>query len=136
MEGSKRKTVCSAEFGSSVDKVWGIVTNHVVYGWRSDLSKCEVRSGGRFTEYSKKGFPTEFTVTLKIPYERYEFDMVNDNLTGHWTGIFEKVNGRTKVTFTEEVEVKNGLLRLLSGIYLKKQQKTYIEDLRKALEQQ
>lgn len=130
----EKRAECSAEFGSSVDKVWNIVTNHTEYAWRSDLSKSVVQEGGNaFTEYGKNGFPTEFTVTLKIPHERYEFDMKNSNLTGHWTGIFTKVNGRTRVTFVEEVEVKSRVMALFAGTYLKKQQKKYIADLRKAL---
>ena len=94
----------------------------------------EVKDGGNFfVEYAKNGYPTEFTVTLKIPHERYEFDMKNSNMTGHWTGIFTKSNGRAKFTSIEEVEVKGFIKKLFARIYLKSQQKKYIADLKKAL---
>lgn len=140
LKNSDRKEVymkraeCTVIFGSSVDKVWNIMTDNSNYAWRSDLSKIKVSDGGNsFTEYTKKGEPTEFTVTLKIPHERYEFDMKNDFMSGHWTGIFAKANGNTKVTLIEEVEVKNPVKSLFAGMYLKKQQKNYIADLKRAL---
>lgn len=129
-----KKVECSVEFGSSIEKIWKFVTDNTDYGWRSDLLKITVdNSGNSFTEYTKDGYHTDFTVTLKIPHQRYEFDMKNSNMTGHWTGIFTKINGRTRITFIEEVEVKNPVMNLFAGIYLKKQQKRYIADLRKAL---
>ncbi len=129
-----KKVECSVVFGSRIDKIWKLITDNTEYSWRSDLSKVTVIDGGtRFIEYTKDGYPTEFTVTLKIPHERYEFDMKNSNMTCHWTGIFTKVNGRTKVTFIEEVEVKKVIMRPFVGMYLKKRQKKYIEDLKHAL---
>lgn len=129
-----KKVESSVDFASSVDKIWQVVTDNSNYAWRSDLSRIEVKEGGNFfVEYTKNGYPTEFTVTLKIPHERYEFDMKNGNMTGHWTGIFMKANGRAKVTFIEEVEVKGLIKQLFAGIYLRNQQKRYIADLKKAL---
>ena len=129
-----KKVECTVDFGSSVDKIWQIITDNSNYTWRSDLAKIEVSDGGNhFVEYTKNGYATEFTVTLKIPHERYEFDMKNDNMAGHWTGVFHQVNGRTKVTFIEEVEAKGLVKQLFAGVYLKKQQKAYIADLKRAL---
>ena len=129
-----KRVECDAVFGSSIDKIWKFMTDNTNYGWRSDLSKVEVQDGGnRFIEYAKNGYPTEFVVTLKIPHERYEFDIENGNMSGHWTGIFTKVNGRVKVTFIEEVKVKKIIMRFFVGMYLRKQQKQYIADLKHAL---
>ncbi len=129
-----KKVECTVDFASGVDKIWQVVTDNSNCTWRSDLSKVEVKDGGNFfVEYAKNGYPTEFTVTLKIPHERYEFDMKNSNMTGHWTGIFTKSNGRAKFTSIEEVEVKGFIKKLFARIYLKSQQKKYITDLKKAL---
>lgn len=131
---SMQKAECTAEFGSSVDKIWDIMTNNANYGWRSDISDIVVQDGGNtFTEYTKKGYSTVFTVTLKIPHERYEFDMKNDAMSGHFTAVFLKVNGRTRLTLTEEVEAVGAVKKMFAGMYLKKHQKTYVSDLRKAL---
>jgi len=70
---------------------------------------------------------------LKNPYERYEFDMKNKNMNGHWTGIFSKDGSGTKIEFTEEIEVSNPIMNLFVKSYLKKQQETYVIDLRKSL---
>lgn len=129
-----QKAECTTEFGSSVNKIWDIMTDNANYTWRSDISDIVVQDGGNtFTEYTKKGYATKFTVTLKIPHERYEFDMKNDAMTGHFTAVFTKVNGRTKITLTEEVEAVGILKKVFAGMYLKKHQKAYVSDLRKAL---
>lgn len=128
------KTTYTAQFGSSVDKVWHVVTNHDECAWRSDIIRTEVSTDkNTFTEYTKDEFATTFTVTLKIPHERYEFAMENANLTGHWTGIFTKNNGRTIFELVEEVNVLKVWMRPLAKMYLKMQQKKYVADLRKAL---
>lgn len=128
------KSVYKAEFGNSVDKVWHVVTNHEECSWRTDIARTEVSTDKNvFTEYTKGDFATKFTVTLKIPHERYEFDMSNANLSGHWTGIFTKKNGRTVFELIEEVNVLKVWMRPFAKGYLKKQQKKYVADLRKAL---
>lgn len=129
-----QKAECTVEFGSRVDKIWDIMTDNTNYAWRSDISDIVVQDGGNtFTEYTKQGHATEFTITLKIPHERYEFDMKNDAMSGHFTAIFSKVNGRIKVTLIEEVEVVGAVKKLFAGMYLKKHQKAYVSDLKKAL---
>ena len=125
----------SAIFKSDIQKVWDIVTDNTQYAWRSDIGKVEVSDDGQtFIEYTKKGgFPTTFTITLKNTGERYEFDMQNQNMSGHWTGVFSSIDDGTKIDFTEELNVKNPIMNLFAGAYLGKQQATYINDLRKAL---
>ena len=104
------------------------------YGaWRSDLSKTEVISDKQFIEYTKDGYPTTFTVTLVKPYRRWEFDMENSNMTGHWTGIFTVQGDETEIDFTEQVEVKKLLMRPFVKSYLRRQQTQFIVDIRKAL---
>lgn len=55
-------------------------------------------------------------------------------MSGRWTGMFESREGRTQITFTEEVKVNNPIMNLFVSGYLKKQQNTYIADLKKAVE--
>ena len=72
-----------------LQKVWDLVLDIENYAaWRSDLSKTEVISDKQFIEYTKDGYPTTFTVTLVEPYRRWEFDMENSNMKGHWTRHF------------------------------------------------
>lgn len=129
-----KKATVIARFHSSIETVWNIVTDNTAFDWRSDIVKIEVSDdGNRFTELTKDGFETEFTIVLKKPYERYEFDMKNKNMDGHWIGLFSKDGSGTKIEFTEEVEVANPIMNLFVKSYLKKQQAAYITDLRKAM---
>ena len=123
-----------ASFTSDIAKIWMIVTSCEDYEWRSDLSKIEVvEQGKRFIEYTKDGYPTEYTITVFQPYERYEFDMENDNMTGHWTGIFSMEKDKVCIDFTENITVKKLFMKPFVGMYLRKQQATYLQDLMKAL---
>lgn len=125
-----------ATFSSDIEKIWNIVTSCVDYSWRSDLSKIEVvEDKKRFIEYTKDGYPTNFTITAFEPCKRYEFDMDNDNMTGHWTGIFTVENDKVCIDFTENVTAKKLFMKPFVGMYLKKQQAAYLQDLKKALDE-
>ena len=122
-----------AVFRCDISKVWDVVTSLENYRWRSDLSKVEVVSERKFIEYTKGGYPTIFTITCMEPYRRWEFDMENGNMYGRWTGVFIEKGDRTEIDFTEEVTVKKITMKPFIKRYLKKQQGSYVADLRKAL---
>ena len=87
---------------SELRQVWDFVLDIENYAaWRSDLCKTEVISDKQFIEYTKDGYPTTFTVTLIEPYRRWEFDMENSNMKGHWIGIFTaKADETETVSYT------------------------------------
>lgn len=117
-----------------VKKVWDTVTSLEKYQWRSDLSKIEVISETQFVEYTKDGFATTFTITVSEPYKRWEFDIENDNMTGHWSGIFTEKDGRTEIDFTENVTAKKLIMKPFVKAFLRKQQNQYVSDLKNALQ--
>jgi len=123
----------NATFDCGIEKVWNIVTSLENYEWRSDLSKIEIVNETQFIEYTRDGYATTFTVTAIEPCRRWEFDMDNDNMNGHWTGIFTEKNGKTEIEFTEDVTAKKFIMKPFVGAFLKKQQKLYVADLMKAL---
>lgn len=115
-------------------KVWELILNIENYAaWRSDLSKTEVISNTQFIEYTKDGYPTIFTATLVEPYKRWEFDMENSNMKGHWIGVFTDKGNETEIDFTECVEVKKWFMKPFVKPYLKKQQAQFVADMRKIL---
>ena len=119
---------------SELRKVWEFILDIENYdAWRSDLSKTEVVSDKQFIEYTKDGYPTTFTVTLVEPYRRWEFDMQNSNMSGHWIGVFTDKGNETELDFTECVEAKKMLMIPFVKSYLKKQQAQFVVDIRKAL---
>ena len=123
-----------AQFPCEVQKVWDIVTSLENYAWRSDLDRIECVGEGQFIEYTKDGYATTFTVTKQIPCERWEFDMENENMKGHWAGTFSQKEGYTEIDFTEDVTEKRTVLKPFVKAYLKRQQAQYVEDLRKAID--
>lgn len=123
-----------AIFPGDIQKVWEVVTNVKNYTWRSNLSKTEILNEKQFVEYTEEGYATTFTVTVEEPYKRWEFDMENGNMKGHWIGVFTQREGETEIDFTEDVIAKKFFMKPFVKPYLKKQQAQFISDLQKALQ--
>ncbi len=122
-----------AVFSASVQDIWDIVTSLENYQWRTDLDKIEKLNEKQFVEYTKDGFSTTFTITVSEPYKRWEFDIENSNMKGHWTGIFAEKDGQAEIIFTEDVIAKKAIMKPFVKAFLKKQQTQYVSDLKKAL---
>ena len=119
---------------SDIYKVWETILDIDKYSiWRSDLSKTEIVNENKFIEYTKNGYITTFTVTVIEPYKRWEFDIENSNLKGHWTGIFTSKGTETQINFTENIIVKKWFMKPFIKSYLKKQQMQFILDLKRVL---
>ncbi len=123
-----------AVFQSDVQTVWEIVTSLQDYSWRSDLERIDILNKKQFVEYTKDGYDTSFTITAMEYCKRWEFDMENSNMKGHWSGVFSKVDGGTEIDFTEDVTTKKIFLKPFIKAFLKKQQKCYVKDLKHELE--
>lgn len=123
-----------AVFSCGVQTVWDVVTSLEHYAWRSDLSKIEILSKTQFVEYTKEGYATTFTITAVEPCKRWEFDMENNNMKGHWSGVFTQKCGQTEIDFTEDVTAKKVFMKPFVKAFLKKQQTQYVSDLKKALQ--
>lgn len=120
---------------SNIHKVWETVLAVDKYAqWRSDLSKTEVINEEQFIEYTKNGYPTTFTITVVEPHKRWEFDMENSNMKGHWVGIFTSIDDKTEIDFTEQVTAKKFFMKPFVKSYLRKQQAQFVMDLKKELE--
>ena len=122
-----------ARFQGDIQTVWDTVTSLEKYQWRSDLSRIEVLNEKQFVEYTKDGYATTFTITVFEPLKRWEFDLENGNMKGHWTGIFAEKDGQTEIDFTEDVTAKKLIMKPFVKAFLKKQQAQYLSDLEKAL---
>ncbi len=124
----------TATFRCDIHKVWDVVTSVEHYStWRSDLSKTKILNEKQFVEYTKKGYATTFTITVIEPYQRWEFDMENSNMKGHWIGIFTQNGENTEIDFTEDVTAKKMLMKPFVKSYLKKQQVEFVSDLKHVL---
>lgn len=124
-----------ATIPGDIHRVWDTVLGIDRYSaWRSDLCRVEVVGEKRFIEYTQEGYPTTFTITAEEPRKRWEFDMENSNMKGHWTGIFTAKGTETEVDFTERVTAKKFWMKPFVKLFLSKQQARFVADLKKAID--
>lgn len=123
-----------------IHKVWEtILAVEQYHTWRSDVSKTEMTTEKQFTEYTKDGYSTMFTVTMVEPHRRWELDVENIHTKGHWTIVFASKDSETEIDLTACVAAKQLFLRpvgksVFEQTYLKKALTQFITDLKKALE--
>ena len=118
---------------ADIQDVWEFVTNLNQQLWRRDVVTVEILDEKTFIEHTPEDYQTTFTITEKEPLKRYEFDMENTNMKGHWIGVFTYHDGITTLDFTENVEVKKIFMKPFVKGYSKKQQTHYINDLKDIL---
>lgn len=123
----------SIDLDYDIHMVWEVLTSHKNYRWRSDIKNLQSLNYRQFIECSNDGITTVFTTTLYDLYNRWEFDMENVNMKGHWIGTLTEIDGGTRLTLEENVEAKRFILKPLLGGYLKRQQAQYVVDLKAEL---
>ena len=123
----------TAEFSCLVETLWRTVTDLEHTAWRSDLARVEILDKARFVEHTKSGYATRFTVTACEAPRLWAFTMENGNLTGTWEGRFEAAPGGSRLVCIETVNAKRWWMRPFVPGYLKRQQKLYLDDLRRRL---
>lgn len=123
----------TAEFSCPVETLWHTVTDLDRTAWRSDIERVEILDAAHFVEHTRSGYATRFTVTACEALRLWAFTMENGNMSGSWEGIFESVEGGARLTCSETVNAKHWWMRPFVPSYLKRQQKLYLDDLRKEL---
>lgn len=129
-----KSAICTI-LNCNIQSVWKTVTALDDYSWRSDITCIESSDKSHFTEKSKDGILTHFTITVFEPCKQYTFDLENKNLYGTWTGHFRQIDAGTEIRFIEMVTVKKWWLYPFAKWYLRKQQKQYVSDLKLKCEQ-
>lgn len=124
----------SVHFSCPVERMWQVVTDLSNTAWRSDLARVEVLDETHFVEHTKSGYATNFTVTACEPLRRWAFTMENGNMSGSWEGIFETAEGGTRLHCAETVNAKRWWMRPFVPGYLRRQQRLYLDDLRRELQ--
>ena len=124
----------TVHFSCPVERVWQTVTDLSNTAWRSDLKRVEVLDEAHFVEHTKSGYATNFTVTACEPLLRWAFTMENGNMSGSWEGIFGTAEDGTRLHCTETVNAKRWWMRPFVPGYLRRQQRLYLDDLRRELQ--
>lgn len=123
-----------AKIKCNIHTVWKIVLDVEQYGkWRSDIREAKRLHEHQFVEITDGGYSTTFTVTAEEAETRWEFDMENSNMRGHWTGVFTANGSETEIDFTENVTAKKFFMKPLVKSFLKKQQAQFVRDLQTVL---
>ena len=123
----------TVRFPCPVEQVWQTVTGLTHTAWRSDLKGVEVLDETHFVEHTQSGYATHFTVMACEPPRRWAFTMENGNMAGSWEGIFETAENGTRLHCTETVNARRWWMRPFVPGYLKRQQRRYLDDLRREL---
>ena len=123
----------TVHFSCPVERVWQTVTDLSNTAWRNDLKRVEVLDESHFVEHTKSGYATNFTVTACEPLRRWAFTMENGNMSGSWEGVFESAEDGAQLHCTETVNAKHWWMHPVVSSYLKRQQRLYLDDLRKEL---
>ena len=123
----------TAKFSCPVETLWHTVTDLEHTAWRSGIERVEVLDAAHFVEHTHSGYATRFTVTACEAPRLWAFTMENGNMAGSWEGIFEAVEGGARLTCTETVNARRWWMRPFVPGYLKRQQRRYLDDLRREL---
>ena len=83
--------------------------------------------------YDKITYNRHFRVTHVDQYKSWEFDIENDAIQGHWTGVFSQYGTMTNLEFTEDIIAKRFVIKPFVYFYLHQQQRRYIRDLKNKL---
>lgn len=122
-----------------INKVWETITAVEDYHtWRTGVSKTELTDERHFIEYTNDGYSTAFTVTAAEPHRRWEVDVENSHIKGHWTIVFASRGSGTEIDFTASVTAKKLSMRpvgksVFEQTYLKKELTQFAADLQKLL---
>lgn len=138
----ERSATLSTEYKASPEEVYKALINNEDYSYRTDLAEINIiEKNGDFEvwdEVSTTGNRIRFRTTLKEPYSRYEFDIIEANgFTGHWSAqLSESDKGGTIYTSTETVYIRNPFIRVMSYLFmdLTKFMYTFQEDLRRKVD--
>lgn len=116
-----------------IEKVWDKVTDLNDFTWRSDLINIRIIDENTFVEISKDEIETYFKVIECIKNQSWSLEIENENMKGTWIGKFYSHGDKTTLDFTENIMSKKIIFKPFVGSYLRKQQKSYFKDLKKAL---
>ena len=123
-----------ASFQCPVQKVWQTVVSLTNYSWRQEIDQIEiVKSGKKYIEHTKKGKYTTFRITKRETGRRYELSMENTWMKGQWIMLFSEEGKSTALDFTIKAVAK-WYMKPFAGFIIKRQQKAYIQNLKKAVE--
>jgi uncharacterized protein YndB with AHSA1/START domain len=117
-------TVC-ATFARPPAEIWAAITDHASQpAWRKELKSLEMqpsRDGRTFFRETGPFGPVNFIVDASEPQGRYVVRILDEHLSfgGRWIYELEPAGSGSRLTITEEGEVKSLFFRALSPFFSK-----------------
>ena len=99
--------------------------------WRSDLKVVKGIDDNNFIEYSKKDYPTFYTVLKNVQNKPYELEFTNNKVEGHILYILKKEDNKTNLSITVDLTLVDAKIKMLAKQKLKKQWSKFVSDLSK-----
>ena len=99
--------------------------------WRSDLKVVKGIDDNNFIEYSKKDYPTFYTVLKNVKNKTYELEFTNNKVEGHILYILKKEDYKTNLSITVDLTLVDAKIKMLAKQKLKKQWSKFVSDLSK-----
>ncbi|WP_100065746.1 hypothetical protein [Miniphocaeibacter massiliensis] len=125
-----------AEFNSSVEDVWEIITNRNNISWRPEIEKVEFINEEEFKETTINGLVTKYIIEEKESCKSYKLKMKNSNIDGIFEAKFKKTGENSCVVeLYQKNDIKSVGAMIASFIFvnLQKLQNRYIYDIKKRL---
>ncbi len=114
-----------------IQKVYPCLIDFTNTAWRSDLKETKKVDEDHYIEYSKKEYPTFFTVVNRGKNKIYELEFTNTRMDGTLIYRFQKQKEKTLVVLELQCVLQNPPFWWKST--LKRKWKTFLKDLEKSV---
>lgn len=121
----------SVVLDDKVANVFKKITDIKNVNWRSDLNVIKGIDDNNFIEYSKKGYPTFYTVLKSTRNKSYELEFTNNKVEGYIKYFLKKEEDKTNIIVTLDITFVNAKFKMIAKHKLKKEWNKFISDLSK-----
>lgn len=118
----------TCEMAASASDVFALITDNRSWQWRRDLRDVKIEGEDRFSEIDRGGHRTDFLIADKRAPLEYRLQFKNANMIGEFECEILALGLKScRVKLVERVQIQKKLLALLAPLYLKRQQKKYLD---------
>lgn len=121
------------ELEDTVANIYKKITDIHNTSWRSDLKVVKGIDDNNFIEYSKKDYPTFYTVLKTVKNKNYELEFTNNKVEGHIAYTLKKEDTKTNLSIIVDLTLVDAKIKMIAKQKLKKQWSKFVEDLTRGI---